>query len=51
MFGREGVVGAAEGDREDGQEGQWGGGISMMECQGGHTFPERHRVTQLVGNK
>ena len=35
---------------EDGQEGwgQWGGGISMMECQGGHTFPEQRRVTQLV---
>ena len=27
---------------------QWGGGISMMECQGGDTFPEQHRVTQLV---
>ena len=27
---------------------QWGGGISMMECQGGHIFPEQRRATQLV---
>ena len=42
--------GAAKGDGEGGQEGggQWGGGISMMECQGGHSFPEQHWVTQLV---
>ena len=42
--------GAAEGDGEGGQEGgwQWGRGISMMECQGGHSFPEQRRVTQLV---
>ena len=42
--------GAAEGDSEGGQEGegQWGGGISMIECQAGHTFPEQRRVTQLV---
>ena len=35
----------AEGDGEGGQEGggQWGGGISMMECQGGHTFPSNAR--------
>ena len=35
---------------EGGQEGggQWGGGISVMECLGGHTFPEQCRVTQLV---
>ena len=41
---------AAEGDGEGGQEGegQWGGGISVMEWQGGHTFPEQCRVTQLV---
>ena len=32
---------------EGGQEGggQWGGGISVMECLGGHTFPEQRRVT------
>ena len=43
----------AEGDGEGGQEGggQWGGGIFMMECLGGHTFPEQRRVTQLVENK
>ena len=54
--------GASEGDGEGGQEGggEWGwgrgcqgrrgGGISMMECQGGHPFPEQCRVTQLVRN-
>ena len=44
--------GAAEGDVEGGQngEGQWGGGISMMECQGSHTFPKQLRVTQVVVN-
>ena len=43
-------LGPAKGDVEGGQEGrgQWVGGISMMECQGGHTFPEQHRVTQLA---
>ena len=37
----------AEGDREGGQEGgrRWRGGISMMECQAGHTFPEQRWVT------
>ena len=42
--------GAAEGDGEGGHEGgdQWGGGIFVMECLGGHTFPEQCRVTQLV---
>ena len=35
---------------EGGQEGegQWGGGISQMKCQGGHTFPEQRWITQLV---
>ena len=27
-----------------------GRGISMMECQCGHTFPEQRQVTQLVKN-
>ena len=40
------------GDREGGQEGrgQWGGGISQMECLGGDTLPEQCWVThgQLV---
>ena len=33
---------------EGGQEGggQWGGGISVMECLGGHTFPQQRWVTQ-----
>ena len=31
-------------DRKKG--GQWEGGISMIECQGGHCFPEQRRVTQ-----
>ena len=37
--------GAAEGDGEGGQEGgaQWEGRISMMECQGGHTFASNGR--------
>ena len=37
---------------EGGQEGggQWGGGISVMEYLGGHTFPEQRWVTQLVYN-
>ena len=48
MFG--GGRGAVEGDGLGGQEGagQWGWGISQMECQGGHTFPEHCQVTQLV---
>ena len=33
-------------DRKDGGNGE--GGISVMECLGGHTFPEQRRVTQLV---
>ena len=33
-------------DRKEG--GQWGGGISMMECLGEHTFLKQHWVTQLV---
>ena len=42
--------GVAEGDGEGGQkgEGQWGGGISMMEYQSGHTFPMQRWVTPLV---
>ena len=42
--------GAAVGDGEGGQEGggQWEGGISVMKCLGGHTFPEQRRVTKLV---
>ena len=34
--------------KEEGNE--WGGGISMMECLGGHTFPKQRRVTQLEIN-
>ena len=51
---RGGGWGADEGDEKGGQEGggQWGVGISQMECLGGHTgtyfFPEQRQVTQLV---
>ena len=32
----------------DGEGEQDGGGISLMECLGKHTFPKQHLVTQLV---
>ena len=38
------------GDGEGGQEGrgQWGEGISQMECLGGDAFPKQRCIIQLV---